>query len=243
MNFNKKYLLIIPVIIITVATIKFIKDKLSPMRFSGTVEATQIVISSRLSSNIKNIEVEEGDLVKKDSILIGLDCNDINITYARLSDDYTRAKNLLTSGAGSKESSEKAKSLFNEIEVKKSWCEIKSPIDGFITNNFHEIGEYVTPGTKLLSVLAKDNYWVYFYIPQTLINKFKTGDSINLILPETNETFQGKVLKINEIAEFTPKNVQTFDERARLVYGIKIKVENKENRLKAGMSLDIEIKR
>lgn len=243
MNFNKKYLLIIPVLIISVATIKFLKDRFSPMRFSGTVEATQIVISSRLNSNIKSIAVNEGELVKKDTILINLDCEDINVTFARLFDDYDRAKKLSTSGAGSKESFEKAKSLFNEVEIKKGWCEIKSPLDGVITNIFHEIGEYVTPGTKLLSVLDKNNYWVYFYIPHTLINKFNTGDSINLILPETNDTFPGKVIKINESAEFTPKNVQTFDERARLVYGIKVKVENKENRLKPGMSLDMEIKR
>lgn len=242
MKFNKKYLLIIPVIIISVATAKFFKDKFSPMRFSGTVEATQIVLSSRLNSNIKTINVKEGDLVKKDSILISLDCEDINVTYDRVFDDFDRAKRLLKSGAGSKESFEKAKSLFNEVEVKKSWCEIKSPIDGVITNSFHEVGEYVTPGTKLLSVLDKKDYWVYFYISQNLINKFNAGDSMTLILPEANVTFQGKILKINETAEFTPKNVQTFDERARLVYGIKVEVENKDNRLKPGMSLDMEIK-
>ena len=65
---------------------------------------------------------------------------------------------------------------------------------------------------------------------------------MTLILPEANVTFQGKILKINETAEFTPKNVQTFDERARLVYGIKVEVENKDNLLKPGMSLDMEIK-
>ena len=241
MKFNKKYLLIVPLVIITIATVKFIKDKLSPMRISGTVEATQVILSSRISSNIKNIAFNEGDSIKKDIVLVNLDCEDINVTYARLLDDYDRAKKLLSSGAGSKESYEKSKSLFNEIEVKKSWCLIKSPIDGVITNSFREVGEYVTPGTKLVSILDKNDYWVYFYIPQTLINRFNTGDAVSTILPETNESFQGKILKINETAEFTPKNVQTYDERARLVYGVKVKVENKENRLKPGMSLDWEI--
>lgn len=241
MKFNKKYLLIIPLVIIVIATVKFIKDKLSPMRISGTVEATQVVLSSRISSNIKNIAFNEGDSIKKDIVLVNLDCEDINVTYARLLDDYDRAKKLLSSGAGSKESYEKSKSLFNEIEVKKSWCFIKSPIDGVITNSFREVGEYVTPGTKLVSILDKNNYWVYFYIPQTLINRFNTGDAVSTVLPETNESFQGKIVKINETAEFTPKNVQTYDERARLVYGVKVKVDNRKNRLKPGMSLDWEI--
>ena len=82
---------------------------------------------------------------------------------------------------------------------------------------------------------------MYFYIPQTLINRFNTGDAVSTVLPETNESFQGKIVKINETAEFTPKNVQTYDERARLVYGVKVKVDNRKNRLKPGMSLDWEI--
>ena len=102
MKFNKKYLLIIPLVIIVIATVKFIKDKLSPMRISGTVEATQVILSSRISSNIKNIAFNEGDSIKKDIVLVNLDCEDINVTYARLLDDYDRAKKLLSSGAGSK---------------------------------------------------------------------------------------------------------------------------------------------
>lgn len=92
MKFNKKYLLIIPLVIIVIATVKFIKDKLSPMRISGTVEATQVILSSRLSSTIKNIAFNEGDSIKKDIVLVNLDCEDINVTYARLFDDYDRAK-------------------------------------------------------------------------------------------------------------------------------------------------------
>ncbi len=243
MHFNKKYLLLIPFVVVVIATIKIARDRLSPMRFSGTVEATQVVLSSRLNSIIKTIEVNEGDTVEKNAVLLNLDCEDINIIYARLFDEYDRAKKLLNSGAGSKEAFEKSKSLFDEIAVKKSWCAIQSPIDGVITNSFHEVGEYVTPGTKLLSVLDTNDYWVYFYIPQTLINRFNTGDAVLTTLPETNESFRGKIVKINETAEFTPKNVQTYDERARLVYGIKVKVENTDKRLKPGMSLDWEIER
>jgi len=243
MKFNKKFLLIIPLVIIAIATIRFVRDRFSPMRFSGTVEATQVVLSSRISSNIKTIQVSEGDVIKKDVVLVTLDCEDIQVNHARLFDDYNRARKLLASGAGSKESYERSKSLFDEIEVKKSWCTIKSPIDGVVTNSFREAGEYVTPGTKLISVLDKNDYWAYFYIPQTLINRFNAGDTVSLLLPETKEYFAGKIVKINETAEFTPKNVQTYDERARLVYGVKIHVENKENRLKPGMSLDWEIKK
>nr|BFD68745.1 hypothetical protein HAGR004_37670 [Bdellovibrio sp. HAGR004] len=67
MNFNKKYLLIIPLVIIVIATVKFIKDKLSPMRFSGTVEATQVILSSRISSVLSELvrHSQKGNLSQK----------------------------------------------------------------------------------------------------------------------------------------------------------------------------------
>ncbi len=243
MKLNKKLLILIPVAIVAVVGSRFLTDRFSAMKFSGTVEATQVELSSRLNSNILAIEVKEGDLVKKDSILLNLDCEDINLTYERLLDDFERAKKLSNSGVAPKESFDKAKFLYKEVEIKKSWCTIRSPIDGVITNRFHEVGEYVMPGTKLLTVLDKNDYWVYFYVPQTLVNRFKVGDGVSTLLAETNETFEGKVIKINEIAEFTPKNVQTYDERARLVYGIKVRITNKDSRLKPGMSLDLEIEK
>lgn len=243
MKFKKKYLLLIPLILLIAATVNFLKDHFSPFRFSGTVEATQIIISSRISGNIQTISIKEGDLVKVDSELLKVDCKDIEVMFDRLADDYQRARKLSNSGATSKESMDKASSLFKEAEIKKSWCTIKSPIDGIVTNKFREVGEYVTPGTKLFSVLDQDDYWAFFYIPQNLINRFKVGELINTILPETKEVFEGRIIKINETAEFTPKNVQTYDERARLVYGIKIKIPNNQRRLKPGMTLEIEIEK
>lgn len=243
MSFNKKYLLLIPVVLITILTVKFLKDRFSPMRFSGTVEATQVVVSARLSSNISSISVHEGDQIQKDSDLLKLDCEDVFEALKRLSQDYERAKNLLKSGAGSKESLDQTKSRYEEAQIKESWCTIKSPLDGIVINKFHEVGEYVNSGTKLFTILDKKDFWVYFYIPQTLINRFKVGEDVSTILPETKEIITGKIIKINETAEFTPKNVQTYDERARLVYGIKVKVENKDGHLKPGMTLDFEIEK
>lgn len=243
MKFNKKFLLVLPFFLVTIATFRFVKDRLSPLRFTGTVEATQVIISSRLSSNILKTEVSEGDFVIKNAKLLSLDCEDINVTYSRFKEDFDRARNLSKSGSTSKESYDKAYSLYKEIEIKRNWCDLKSPIEGIITNRFHEAGEYVTPGTKLFSILDQNDFWVYFYIPQTFINRFKLNDHVKMILPETNELFQGKITKINENAEFTPKNVQTFDERARLVYGIKVKLDNSKGRLKPGMSVDWEIEK
>ena len=72
-----------------------------------------------------------------------------------------------------------------------------------------------------------------------MIHKLKVGDCIKCYLPELPEKIIiGKIIKINEEAEFTPKNVQTREERTRLVYGVKVRFANDDMLLKSGMVLE-----
>ena len=81
--------------------------------------------------------------------------------------------------------------------------------------------------------------WAYFYVPYGMLYKLSVGQRVVGILPEADGMqFDGRIIKINENAEFTPKNVQTRDERTRLVYGIKVQFENPDLVLKAGMTIE-----
>ena len=67
------------------------------------------------------------------------------------------------------------------------------------------------------------------------------GQEVSGYLPEAGKTFKGRILAINDQSEFTPKNVQTREERTRLVYGVKTRFKNDENQtLKPGMTLETE---
>jgi HlyD family secretion protein len=97
-------------------------------------------------------------------------------------------------------------------------------------------------GTRLFTVANLDSVWAYIYIPQPLLARIKLGMTVEGALPELKgRAFPGTVLKTSEEAEFTPKNVQTREERTRLVFGIKVGFPNTDHVLKPGMPIEIRL--
>lgn len=239
----KKLLFLLPILIIGILLFKLIKEQIEPYVFTGTVEGNIFTLSSRLPSTVKSIYFREGEHVNKGDTLIKLSCEDIENRFNNLSSEYNRASKLKEKGAISNEAFDKISFSFTDVKIKKEWCEIKSPVSGIVLDNHQEIGEFSPVGAKVISILEEDNYWVYFYIPQIQIHKINLGQKVMLTLPEAKKEFEGIIQKINSIAEFTPKNVQTFDERARLVYGVKIKLVENSELLKPGMSLDLKLEK
>ncbi len=124
-------------------------------------------------------------------------------------------------------------------DLKLDWCQIKSPIDGMVMTKFREVGEIVSPGAPLLSLANPYDIWAYFYVPYDTLHKLRVGQPVIGLLPEApDKTFPGRIIKISEEAEFTPKNVQTREERTRLVYGVKVKFDNPDLTLKSGMTIE-----
>ena len=75
-----------------------------------------------------------------------------------------------------------------------------------------------------------------------MLYKLSVGQHVVGVLPEAdNMQFDGQIIKISETAEFTPKNVQTREERMRLVYGIKVKFDNTDKILKSGMTIESDL--
>ena len=131
-----------------------------------------------------------------------------------------------------------------DSDIRVDWCTIKSPIDGTVLSRYHEPGEWVTPGVKLLTLANIKDIWAYIYVPQPEVAKLLPGEKLTGYLPEMGmRAFQGTILKINDEAEFTPKNVQTRAERERLVFGVKVSFlgSNDEEVLKPGMTIEIAL--
>ena len=124
-------------------------------------------------------------------------------------------------------------------DLRLEWCHVKAPLDGVIITKFRENGEVVSVGENLVSMADPYDIWAYFYVPHDEVYKLKIGQEIIGILPEAGgRKFKGRIIKIAEEAEFTPKNVQTREERTRLVYGIKARFDNPDLILKAGMTIE-----
>lgn len=117
-------------------------------------------------------------------------------------------------------------------------CTIVAPIAGVITTKVREAGEYVGPGAALLTLSRLDEVWLSVYVPETRLGRVKLGQPARVRIDGDARVFEGKVTFVSPEAEFTPKNVQTPDERAKLVYRVKITLPNPDGLFKPGMPAD-----
>ncbi len=212
--------------------------------YAGTLEATKVDISARLASNLESVNVQEGDKVKADELLIVLGCDDVKVLARLAQENYTRYVKLSRSGTSTPETLDLMRNRKEDADVRLTWCRLSSPLQGTVLSRYHEPGEWVLPGTKILTLANVRNLWAYIYVPQTRVAKLALGMKLKAYLPELNRRlFEGTIIKFNEQAEFTPKNVQTREERERLVFGVKISFNeaNAEEILKPGMTVEVEL--
>ena len=118
-----------------------------------------------------------------------------------------------------------------------------APIDGFVTKKFVEAGESVSPMSSLFMLSDLSYVDLVIYIPETELGKIQLGQDADVTVDTyNNKVFKGKIIYISPQAEFTPKNIQTKDERVKLVYAVKIHIANPGFELKDGMPADAVVK-
>ena len=120
---------------------------------------------------------------------------------------------------------------------------IISPASGIVTHKAVEPGEFVGPGTPLLTIADLDNVRLNIYVTEVELGWVRLGQRAEIwIDSHPDRSLKGTVIFISPEAEFTPKNVQTREERVKLVYRVKIEIPNPESILKPGMPADASIK-
>ncbi len=212
--------------------------------YAGTLEATKVDLSARLSSAIGAVNVLEGDHVAENQELVALSCEDVKVASELANDNYRRTVGLFRAGTASKETMDLIKNRKEDADVRLGWCSIKSPISATVLSRYHEPGEWVNPGTKLLTLANIKDIWAFIYVPQPEVSGLQVGMMLKGYVPELgNREFDGKIIKINDEAEFTPKNVQTRSERERLVFGVKVSFlgSNEQEILKPGMTIEVKL--
>ncbi|KYG69866.1 secretion protein HlyD [Bdellovibrio bacteriovorus] len=234
---------IIPVVLIVLILVLAYVAKVflfkTEFAYAGTVEVTKVDIPARVSSVIEEFQVREGQIVDKGQQVVKLACEDIRISYRLIKSSYDRSNSLFRSGGISREAYDHVKNKMDDVSLRQGWCDIASPLKGTVLTTYFEPGEMVSPGAKLLTVGNLEEVYAYFYLPHDEISKLKLEQKVRAQVPELDDkSFEGVISYINPEAEFTPKNVQTRDERTRLVYAVKIYFNNPEGILKPGMTLE-----
>jgi HlyD family secretion protein len=116
-----------------------------------------------------------------------------------------------------------------------------APVAGTVTEKLSDQGELAMPRTPILVVTDLDNAWANLFVPEPLVPRVKLGQPATVFTDAGGPGIAGKVTYVSPRAEFTPRNVQTADERSRLVYRIKVSVDNRDGVLKPGMPVDAEL--
>ncbi|MFA5090070.1 MAG: efflux RND transporter periplasmic adaptor subunit [Candidatus Omnitrophota bacterium] len=240
------------------------------IKVSGNIEGDDVRISFRVGGQIEELLSDEGKVVKKDDIVARLNKDELSKIKAEAEaslkfaeyeykldyDDYIRAENLLKAGAISAQKRDMAKTRMDtdSANIKKlraslelantklGWADLASPLDGYILVKSALPGEVVQAGAPVFTAVNLDDLWVTAYINETDLGKVKLGQKAYV---ET-DTYRGKkydgwVSFISSQTEFTPKYIQTTEERVKYVYRIKVRVDNSSLDLKPGMPADAYI--
>jgi HlyD family secretion protein len=120
---------------------------------------------------------------------------------------------------------------------------VRAPFGGLVTVRHREAGAVVPPGSPVLTVMDPEDRWVRIYVAEDRIGAVKLGAPVS-IKADTypDRTYSGEVMHIASEAEFTPKNVQTQEERVKLVYAVKVRVTGDPSLdLKPGMPADVRV--
>jgi HlyD family secretion protein len=118
---------------------------------------------------------------------------------------------------------------------------ITAPVDGIVTHKIADVGELLQPRAPLVVITDLDHAWANVYVDEPSVPRLNVGQPATLFTDAGGAGIAGRVSYISAQAEFTPRNVQTAEDRSKLVYRVKISADNHDGVLKAGMPVEAEI--
>jgi HlyD family secretion protein len=129
------------------------------------------------------------------------------------------------------------------LKVQLDKMNLTAPTSGLVMERTVHRGEMATAGATLMTIANLNEVTLTIYIPEDEIGKVKVGQTVEVSVDSfPGKVFEGQVNYIASEAEFTPKNVQTKEERVNMVFAVKVKIPNPEHELKPGMPADAVIK-
>jgi len=175
--------------------------------------------------------------------LLQLDTTKTNRDMAKEKLDLLKAGTRVNVIENAKYAVQQAQHSVDELMFIKTDSRTFSPIDGIITLRSAEPGEVIASGTPVLTVINPADCYVRIYISEKVLGQVSIGQEIEVFTDSfPDKAFKGKLTYISSEAEFTPRNIQTQDERVKLVYAAKVTIKNDDLMFKPGMPVDVKIR-
>jgi len=240
------------------------------IKVSGNIEGNDVRISFRVTGQIEELLADEGTVLKEGQIVARLNKDELSKVKAeaeaslRLGEfqyeldktDYVRAENLFQAGAISAQQRDSAKTKSDTdksnverlraslelADTKLGWADLASPLNGYILVKSAMQGEVVQEGAPVFTAVDLNDIWVTAYINETDLGRVKLNQKAYIVTDSyKNKKYNGWISFISQQTEFTPKYIQTAEERVKYVYRIKVKADNSSLDLKPGMPADAYI--
>ncbi|MEX1139084.1 MAG: efflux RND transporter periplasmic adaptor subunit [Bacteroidota bacterium] len=137
---------------------------------------------------------------------------------------------------------DQAEAAAGQLRKKLADCTVIAPVSGIVVNTFVEPGELLTPGAAVVRIADVSEMKISVYVSEVLLPRVRLGQKAMVSVDAFDDrSFEGEVIYISPTAEFTPKNIQTKEERVKLVFAVKVLVKNPGATLKAGLPADVMI--
>jgi multidrug resistance efflux pump len=131
-----------------------------------------------------------------------------------------------------------AEAALTSLDIELERSQLLAPTGGVILERIVHEGELAAPGATLFTLADLDQVTLTVYVPEAELGKVSLGQDVEVSVDAYDGMFPGQVSHIASAAEFTPKNVQTQEERVHMVFAVKIRLDNAEHLLKPGMPAD-----
>jgi HlyD family secretion protein len=236
-------------------------------RFGGRVAKIHVREGDSLKTGDVIVELEAPELAARREVAaaaINTAERDVEALAAQLKfmrADAKRQQDLLRSSAVSPAEAERSQSVataqekslaaaetrviqaraqLEDVEAQLREMRVVAPSDCVVEILSVKVGDVLAPNREVATLILPSYLWVRVYVPQPWLGYIKLGEEVEVRVDSfADEAFRGVIEQINRQAEFTPRNVQTVEDRVRQVFGVKIRIENRDEKLRAGMSADV----
>jgi HlyD family secretion protein len=215
---------------------------------SGTVEAQQFQVASVIAGRVNKVTVSEGDVVKQGQTLVVLDQSALKLQVDQAEQGVKAARAALRNAKedGTKADVSAARARLNQAEsavdlakVQLGYATVTAPHSGVVVTLTANAGENAGPGRTLLTLTDPGDLFVRVFVSETQIGNIKIGQEATVTTESVPEPYTGTVSFVASEAQFTPNNVETKDQRTKLVFEVRVRISDPSGALKAGMPVDV----
>lgn len=194
----------------------------------GTTQDQVAMADVGITAASAQVEVAAGQLAQAEAQLARLQAGATPEEIAALEAQVAQAEAALAA----------TEAALQALDIQIAQMTLTAPVGGVVVERALQVGELAAPGTPLFTLANLDEVTLTVYVPEAELGKVFLGQAVEVMVDAYDEIFMGEVSHIATQAEFTPKNVQTQEERVHMVFAVKIHLDNPDQLLKPGMPAD-----